>query len=220
MSAPDALEAGRVLATPLGPVRVLDRAGEGGRSTAYRVEWNGRRVALKVYKPRAIARHARKHPVPLHAFEHERNAAFFGAPGLAEYVAEPFGAFEAEGVTATLQELLEGELYYFWYRRRGGGEPSMSAHLARMIELAHAARLHDLDFHSMNVMVVKGPDGEERPKLFDFNLIPFHVRPPNPLVGLALRLGLLDPRARDLRKLRDFHDFRRVERKLLRFYEP
>ena len=38
------------------------------------------------------------------------------------------------------------------------------------------------------------------------------------LVGLLLRTGLMSPRHRDLRKLRRFHDFRRVEAKLLRFY--
>jgi hypothetical protein len=213
-SASEALEL-----TALGEASVAGRLGEGGRSTVYLANWRGREVALKVYKATAVVRHARKHALPLAEFEYRRNRAFFEAPGLAAYVAEPHAFLSTPGVCAVVQERLHGELYYFHYERHGSRpDPELQAHLARIVGFAHAAGLYDVDLHSMNVMVVAGPDGRPWPKLFDFNLIPFHERPPNPLVGLLLRTGLMSARARDLRKLRNFHDFRRVERKLLKFY--
>lgn len=181
-------------------------------------DWDGRRVAVKIYKPTAVLRHARKHAVPLPRYEHERNLAFFRAPGLAPHVAEPLAFIDEPGVSALVQERLDGELYYFRFLGRGRlPEPALVEQLGRIVRLAHEAGLYDVDLHAMNVMVVEGAEGPVA-RLFDFNLIPFHVRPPNPWMALMLRTGLMDSRARDLRKLEHFHDFGRVERKLLRFY--
>ena len=210
-------KAGRIELTAISDVAIAGTLGEGGRSLVHDARWRGQAVALKVYKPTAIQRHARKHAVPLAQFEHDRNLAFHSAPGLAEYVAKPLGYVSTPGVSALVQERLGGELYYFWHRRTGG-DPEVVRHVGRIVELAHEAGLFDVDLHSMNVMVVDGEGGRPWPKLFDFNLIPFNVRPPNPLIALLLATGLWDARARDLRKLRRFHDFSRVERKLLRFY--
>lgn len=205
--------------TAVGDVRIVGKLGEGGRSTVYLGEWGGRRVALKVFKASAVERHARKHPLNVAAYEYARNLAFHRAPGLSVYVAEPLGHIATPGVSAVIQERLDGKLYYFYYRARGGRvSPALFGHIERIVERAHAAGLYDIDLHSMNVMVVHDRDGEPIPKLFDFNLIPFCEHPPNPFVGLLLRLGLLDERSRDLRKLRNFHDFRREERKQLDFH--
>ena len=205
--------------TAVGAARILGKLGEGGRSTVYRADWHGREVALKVYKSEAIARHARKHAENLAKFEYLRNRAFYDAPGLAKYVAEPMGYLTTGGVSAFIQEKLDGELYYFYFRARNGDVPvQLFEHVNRMVRLYHKAGLYDVDLHAMNVMVVE-KNGEPIPKLFDFNLIPFHIHPPNKLVGLLLKTGLIDLEARDLRKLRNFHDFSRVEAKLLKFYE-
>jgi hypothetical protein len=184
-------------------------------------EWEGRPVALKIYKPRAIVRHARKHPVPLARYEYERNLAFHRAPGLARHVAQPLAYLEEDGVSALVQERLRGKLYYFHHVESGRRvDDALFAQVAEIVRLSHEAGLFDVDLHSMNVMVEPDPaGGAPVARIFDFNLIPFHVRPPNPWLALMLRTGLMDPRARDLRKLRDFHDLRRVERKLLGYYE-
>ena len=71
----------------------------------------------------------------------------------------------------------------------------------------------------MNVLVSRDPDGELVPKLFDFNLIPFTVRPQNPFVGWLLAAGLVSKESRDRRRFRGFHDFRHVEDRLLKFYK-
>ena len=91
-------------------------------------------------------------------------------------------------------------------------------HLQEILRLSHAAGLYDVDLHSMNVFVAQEQSGELVPKLFDFNLIPFTVRPQNPFVGWLLALGLVSKESRDRRRLRAFHDFRHVEDRLLKFY--
>ena len=193
------------------------KTGEGKRSIVYRAKWRGRDVGLKVYKPAAIANHARKHKLPLAEFEHRRNKAFFSARGMSKYVAEPFGFMVEPGFQMSLQECLDGEVYYFAQRDHADFiSPRFMEDLAGLVSLSHQAKLYDIDLHAMNVMVDRHAGG---PKLFDFNQIPFTERPQNPFVGLALKLGFLGRESRDLRKLARFNNFDRVERKLLKFYK-
>jgi hypothetical protein len=209
--------AGGLELTAVGGARILRRLGEGVSCVAYLAEWRGEPAVLKIYKAAAIERHARYHPVELAEFEYRRNLAFYEAPGLEPHVARPLAYLVSGGVAAMLQERLEGQLYYHhWLARGGRVAPGLFGQVERIVELAHAAGLYDLDLNSANVMVVEVA-GEPRAKLFDFNLIPFHENRAKPLVYLAARLGLVDPRARDRRKLRTFHTNSGVARKLDRF---
>jgi ubiquinone/menaquinone biosynthesis C-methylase UbiE len=198
-------------------LQITEKLGEGKRSMVYRARWRGREVGLKVYKPAAIARHARKHKLPLAEFEHLRNKAFFQARGMAKYVAEPLGFVVEPHFQMSLQECVEGEVYYFAQRDHADFiSPRFMDDLANLVTLSHEAKLYDIDLHAMNVMVDRQ---KGTPKLFDFNQIPFTERPQNPFIGLALKLGLLGRESRDLRKLARFQNYDRVERKLLKFYE-
>ena len=206
----------KLAGTEFADLEVKDKLGEGKRSVVYRARWRGRDVGLKVYKPAAIARHARKHKLPLAEFEHRRNKAFFDARGMSKYVAEPIAFVVEPGFQMSLQECLDGEVYYFAQRDHASFiSPKFMDDLAELVSLSHAADLYDIDLHAMNVMVDRRAGG---PKLFDFNQIPFTERPQNPFVGFALRMGLLGRGSRDLRKLARFKNFERVERKLLKFY--
>jgi hypothetical protein len=198
-------------------LKVTDKLGEGKRSVVYRGNWHGREVGIKVYKPAAIANHARKSRLPLAEYEHVRNKAFFDARGMSKYVAEPLGFIVEPGFQMSLQECVDGEVYYFAQRDHADFiSPRFMEDLADLVSLSHEARLYDIDLHAMNVMVDRQ---KGTPKLFDFNQIPFTERPQNPFIGLALKLGLLGRESRDLRKLARFNNFERVERKLLKFYE-
>jgi ubiquinone/menaquinone biosynthesis C-methylase UbiE len=202
---------------PYADLKITEKLGEGKRSVVYRARWGGRDVGIKVYKPAAIANHARKHTLPLAEFEHLRNRAFFEARGLAKYVAEPLGYVVQPGFQMSLQEMVEGEVYYFAQREHADFiSPRFMQELTELVRLTHQAKLYDIDLHAMNVMVDRHKGS---PKLFDFNQIPFTERPQNPFVWLALKLGLLGRESRDLRKLARFNNFERVERKLLKFYE-
>jgi SAM-dependent methyltransferase len=206
----------RLKDTAYADLEVTDKLGEGKRSVVYRARWRGRDVGLKVYKPAAIANHARKHRLPLAEFEHRRNKAFFEAPGLSKYIAEPLGFVVEPGFQMSLQECLDGEVYYFARREHADLiSPRFMQDLTELVTLSHAAMLYDIDLHAMNVMVDRKTG---MPKLFDFNQIPFTERPQNPFVGFALKTGLLGRGSRDDRKLANFDNFERVERKLLKFY--
>ena len=213
---PESLEM-KLRGTQYADLEVTEKLGEGKRSVVYRARWRGRDVGLKVYKPAAIARHARKHQLPLAEFEYRRNKAFFDARGMSKYVAEPLGFIVEPGFQMSLQECLDGEVYYFAQRDHAEFiSPRFMDDLAELVTLSHDANLYDIDLHAMNVMVDRRAG---TPKLFDFNQIPFTERPQNPLVALALRLGLLGHGWRDRRKLAQFRNFARVERKLLKFYD-
>jgi ubiquinone/menaquinone biosynthesis C-methylase UbiE len=205
--------------TDLEGAKITGVLGEGRRSIVYRAKWRDREVALKVYKRTAIVGHARKIPQPIAEFEYSRNSDFYRVPGLDRFVAEPLACVSTSEVQAVAQEVIEGELYYFFHRRRGGEVPeSFAGHLREILRLSHEAELYDVDLHSMNVFVSEEPNGELVPKLFDFNLIPFTVRPQNPFVGWLLSAGLISRESRDHRRLRGFNDFRHVEDRLLKFY--
>jgi ubiquinone/menaquinone biosynthesis C-methylase UbiE len=213
---PDSLKL-KLAGTEFADLEVREKLGEGKRSVVYRARWRGREMGLKVYKPAAIARHARKHALPLAEFEHRRNKAFFDARGMSKYVAEPIGFIVEPGFQMSLQECLDGEVYYFAQRDHATFiSPRFMDDLAELVNLSHEAHLYDIDLHAMNVMVDRRAGG---PKLFDFNQIPFTERPQNPFIGLALKLGWLGRGSRDLRKLARFNNFDRVERKLLKFYK-
>lgn len=197
-------------------ITILEEIGRGRRSRVYRCAWNGRECALKIHEPEASRRHRRLTGEDIAAFEYGRNLAYFRAPGLARYIAEPLGFVAAGETQALAQELLRGRIYYEYYRERAGQlAESLARDLKRMVDGAHAAGLFDMDLHAMNVMVVETGAGP-LPKLFDFNLIPFTVRPQNFLIGWLLKFRILDPRSRDLRRLKHFHDFRPIEKRRTR----
>jgi hypothetical protein len=198
-------------------VEIFDEIGRGRRSRVYRSRWQGRDCAVKIYEKVAAARHARITGEGIAEFEYARNLSYYRAPGLGRYVAEPLGCVAIDDTQALAQELLIGQLYYYYYRERAGRiAASLAGDLANMVELAHAAGLFDMDLHAMNVMVIEKAGAQPVPKLFDFNLIPFHVRPQNMFVGWLLKAGLLSRRSRDLRRLRNFHHFGPIERRLKR----
>jgi len=203
---------GRLSLTALGPLRVRERIAVGKVATVYRAELDDREVALKIFKPRAVRRHASRHDLNIAAFEYERNRAFAAVPELRRYVATPIGFLHTPGISAVVQELLRGELYYDVSRLRGGPLPAVFELLRRVVDLAHAAELYDLDLHALNVLVVD--EGEQKvPKLFDFNRIPFYEHPRNPFEAIALKTRIIDRGSRDRRKLRQFHDFERLLRR-------
>ena len=209
----------RLRGTELEGAKIIGKFGEGRRSIVYRAVWQDREVALKVYKDTAIATHARKNPQPIAEFEFSRNSQFFSVPGLDRYVAQPFALAVTGKVQAIAQEPIDGELYYFHHRRGEEVPESFAEHLQEILRLSHGAELYDVDLHSMNVLVAREDNGELVPKLFDFNLIPFTIRPQNPFVGWLLAAGLISKESRDQRRLRRFNDFRHVEDRLLKFYK-
>jgi len=196
-----------------GALEVGPRIARGLVTTVYRARLEGREAALKVFRPRSVRRHSDRSEFDIAEFEYRRNLAFHVVPELTRHIAEPFGFIALPAVSAVVQELVVGDSYYEATLRRGARPAGVFEHLERLVGRAHAAGLYDLDLHALNVIVVE-EDGEEIPRLFDFNRIPFHEWPRNPIEALGLALGLIDRGARDRRKLRQFHDFGRLDDRL------
>jgi hypothetical protein len=203
----------------LGTVEPLERLAWGKVTTVYRARLGDRLVALKIYRPAYIHRHFERHGTNIAEYEYSRNQAFRASPELRRYAAEPLGYLHTPVVSAFVQELLDGEMYYDACLERGGPLLHVFDHLTRIVEYAHAVDLFDIDLHAMNVLVVD-EGGEEVPKLFDFNRIPFYLHPRNPFEALALKTGIIDERTRDRKKLRQFHNFRKLLRRRSRFLSP
>lgn len=203
----------------VGEVLVQEKLGEGGRSVVYGGNWQGRPVALKVYKPAAIKNHQKRHPLNIAEFEFQRNKVIYELPGMSEYIAQPLHYWIDSNVSAMIQERLEGPLYFFYYKdHKGKVPPEFKQHLQTIIDLAHDADLYDVDMHAFNV-IVDLSSGKPMPKLFDFNLIPAHERPGLSMSKLLLKLGLTNKATRDKRLLRNFDKVAKREKKLARYFE-
>lgn len=209
----------RNLPDQIGEVRIREKLGEGGRSIVYGGEWRGQQVALKVYKPERIITHTRRHALNIAEFEFQRNKTIYEIPGLSDYIAKPLYYWANPDVCAMAQERLFGPLYYFYYLdNKSQVAPAFKQHLRIIIDLAHNASFYDVDIHAFNVIVDESR-GEPIPKLFDFNLIPFHERPGLSMSKLLLKLGLTDKTSRDERLLRNFDKIARREKKLIKYFE-
>jgi len=203
----------------IGEVCIQEKLGEGGRSIVYGGEWCGRQVALKVYKPAAIKNHSARHKLNIAEFEFQRNRAIYEVPGLSAYIAQPLHHWFNPDVCAMIQEHLTGPLYYFYFRdHQGKVSPGFKRHLQIIINLAHDAGFYDVDLHAFNV-IVDDSSGEPIPKLFDFNLIPFHERPGLSMSKSLLKLGLTNKAARDKRLLKNFDKIAKREKKLIKYFE-
>jgi hypothetical protein len=204
--------------TEYADLEVTEKLGEGKRSVVYRARWRGREIGLKVYKPAAIANHARKHKLPLAEFEHRRNKAFFEARGMAKYVAEPLGFVVEPGFQMSLQECprRRGVLLRA-ARPRGVHFAAIHEDLNKLVSLSHEAEAvrHRPARNDTSWSIARRAAQAVR-----FQSNPVHRATSEPFSsGLALKLGLLGRESRDLRKLKNFTNYDRVERKLLRFYK-
>ncbi len=193
--------------TWLAAIAVIAELGTGKRSRAYRIRWADRDCVLKLYDPAACAKHARRHPVPLARYEYRRNRALYQVPGLQAHIARPFVYWVDGDRQAFVQEYLPGTLYEHYRDTAPDTErETLIASLKDIVARAHGAGLYDLDLHPNNVMVCPDESGGRSLKLYDFNKVPFHELPPNPLAALLLALRLVRPESRDLRRLYLFTD--------------
>ena len=69
------------------------------------------------------------------------------------------------------------------------------------------------------IVIVDESSGEPIPKLFDFNLIPFHQRPGISMSKVLLKLGLVNKATRDKRLLKNFDKVAKREKKLAKYFE-
>jgi hypothetical protein len=182
--------------------------GEGRRSTVYEAQFQGRQIALKLYRPVFVEKYRKQYGVHIAAFEMERNRAFRSIPGLRPFAAEPIAAFGIEDgfSPAFAQERIHGISLVALGRQQKGLPVSVLRAGEQIVALAEAADLHDLDLYYKNILL-REHRNEWRPVLHDFNLMPQHLFPPNPFLAAAYRLGIRRKSHRDYRCLRQWQQF-------------
>ena len=184
------------------------RLGEGRRSVVYEASWQGRTIALKLYRPEFVSKYREKYRLDIARFEHDRNQAFIEVPGLAKYAAKPIGTLgQNDGFSpAFLQERIEGLPLTELGMREGGLPEEVLEAGKHIVHLAESAGLHDLDLFYRNILVRQNREGWV-PVIHDFNLVPQHLFPPNPFLYLAYRLGIRKKSHRDYRCIRQWREF-------------
>lgn len=190
-------------ATPFADLVVSGVLGEGRRCIVFAAVHRDRQVVLKLYHSLAVAKHAQRTGGSLARYEYERNVALRGVPHLAPHVAEPITFFAFARCEVFVQEHVWGQPIDAFLRTSPATLCAFVLGEVRLIlERAHEADLFDLDLHSKNILVRRSAFGVAQPVLFDFNKVPYHLQPPNPLATLLLKLGMLTPASRDDRHLR------------------
>jgi hypothetical protein len=186
-------------------VVISDVIGRERRCVAFAAREGHRDLVVKLYHSRAIARHARQFGGSLAQYEYERNRVFHRNPKFAAFSASPIGFLSTPRAELFLQERVFGEPLRSFLRTCSiACRDRLVVELRSILEHANQAGLFDLDLHPSNIIVKRSRDGTVRPVLFDFNKVPYHLRPPKGIFDWCVNLGLIARRSHDHQHLRRF----------------
>ncbi len=191
-------------------IRVESYLGAGARAQVFAATLDDQRVVVKAYQASAAEKYQRRYGVDIAEFEFQRNTALYAIDAIRAHIARPFAVFSRGGdySHAMVQQRVDGEQLGRLYRRQGYISDDIIQQGFDIVAAASAAGLYDLDMNTGNVFVVDD-DGTARLVLCDFNMVPQHLYPPNPLLALAYRLGIRRKSYRDERNLRKWLGRRR-----------
>lgn len=171
-------------------VEVLEMLGEGKRTCTYRARFEGRAAVLKVYRTSVLNRYRWRFGINLAQFEYDRNRAFWDNPALQRYTVEPLRVFGVNDnySPAFLQAWAEGISLTDFAAERGAIPEYILAAGYQLVRTAHAEELFDLDLNVGNIKLRQLNDALT-PLVYDFNLLPQNLYPPNPFRALSFKLG-------------------------------
>ncbi len=185
-------------------INIKNSLGEGRRSQVFLADYLEQQVVVKVYKQAYIEKYQSQYKVNIGEFEFSRNMLAYQTDMLKQYVAKPYQLIKPEQgyVLAFVQEYIEG-IWLEDLMQQCRGLPKEVLRAGYDI-VKHAAKvgLYDLDIPPGNIRLVKDTKGVWVPKLYDFNLMPQHLCPPNPFMAIGFKLGLRSKNHRDYRSLR------------------
>ncbi len=186
-------------------VKVSELLGQGGRAWVFKAKLNEKDVVVKVYDKDVADKYLEKYNVDIAQFEFDRNKALFEINEIREYVAKPYRVYPSSSqyVHSIIQEHVSGEILESLIKKLGC-LPKEILDAGRLI-VKHAERngIHDLDISVGNLKINKS-SGIWKPKLYDFNIMPQYLFPPNFIVGLGYKLGFRKKSFRDYRSLRNW----------------
>jgi tRNA A-37 threonylcarbamoyl transferase component Bud32 len=184
-------------------IQITGYLGGGARAHVFKAVLGRDSVIVKVYREEAAQKYRKKYGVDIAEFEYQRNQSLFVLAAIKKYIARPYRVYPAssEYSHSIIQEHVSGKPLKAFVNERGGLPDEILEAGYEIVKQAEANGIHDLDISHGNMMVVD-QDGEQILKLYDFNLMPQHLHPPNPFLGLAIKLELRGKSHRDYRNLK------------------
>ena len=187
-------------------ITVNKKLGSGRRSEVFLAAYQDNAVIVKVYKPEFIEKYQSRYGVDIGEFEFNRNQTAYNSAPISTYIAKPYRLLRAdEGFTpALVQEFVDGVwLLDLLEQLRYLPEEILAAGYL-IVNQAAKLNLYDLDISPGNIQVMQTSDGKWFPKLYDFNLMPQYLQPPNPFMRMGFALGLRSRNHRDYRSLKQW----------------
>ena len=186
-------------------IQIGDFLDRGRRSFSYKGEYRGKDVVIKVYRREFVEKYQRKCKIDIAEFEFERNTTLYSIDEIRPYIAAPYKVFTRHsGFTHSfIQEYIEGITLRQLITRSGYLPDEVLKAGYKIVKVAEACGIHDIDIFEENVLVIQNA-GVWMPKLYDFNMLPQHMSPPNPFITLGIKTGLHNKSRRDYRNLRNW----------------
>ncbi len=186
-------------------VEVTRFLGEGRRSFSYKGRHKGRDVVIKIYRKEFVQKYLQRYNVDIAEFEFTRNSRLYGIDAIRRYIAKPYKVFPVDGdyTHSFVQEYVEGITLEALVSRLGYLPQRVLQAGYRIVRVAESYGIHDMDISAGNILTVNH-DGSWAPKLYDFNMMPQHVSPPNPFIAWCLKLGIRSKSHRDYRSLKNW----------------
>ncbi len=186
-------------------IEIGEYLGSGGRAHVYKGNINDESVSIKIYHENVAQKYLNKYQVDIAEHEYGRNVALYDLPKIKKYIAKPYRVYKSgsEFTHCMVQELVIGEVLENVIKDLGYLPDEILESGTEIVHEAEAHAIHDLDISVGNVLV-NNIDGEWKLKLYDFNIMPQYLFPPNPVVWLAFKLGIRKKSFRDYRSLRNW----------------
>ena len=187
-------------------IEIGKKIGSGRRSEVFLASYQKNSVIVKVYKPEFIDKYRSRYGVDIGEFEFNRNKTAYNSRLITTYIAKPYRLLSAnDGFTpALVQEFVDGVwLLDLLEQLKYLPEEVLEAGYLIVKEAARL-NLYDLDISPGNIQLLQNEEGKWFPKLYDFNLMPQHIQPPNPFMRLGFALGLRSKNYRDFRSLKQW----------------
>lgn len=186
-------------------IQLGDFLGRGRRSFSYRGVYEDKDVVIKVYRKEFIEKYQQKCSVDIAEFEFERNATLYNVDEIKPYIATPYRVFSRHsGFTHSfVQEYIDGITLRQLIAQSGRLPDEVLKAGYKIVRTAEACGIHDMDIFEENVLAIQSA-GIWIPKLYDFNMLPQHISPPNMFVALGIKMGLSRKSRRDYRNLRNW----------------
>ena len=186
-------------------IKIKNFLGHGRRSTVYAADMLGTTVVVKIYKETYVQKYADKYNADIAEFEYSRNKSFFSQDELKKYTAQPIKILKKdEGYSHSfVQEYIHGTDLKTFARKNGYVPDSVLEAGEKILYLAKKINMHDLDISPGNIKI-RQVEKLWLPVIYDFNLMPQHLFPPNPIMALAFFTGLRNKSHRDNKSVRSW----------------